>query len=702
MRLAELALARPEVEALVEVERWYRAAAASAPENESLRARLVELYRKSGKRPELAQELRLQLEAAGPRAPLALALELARTLAELGDLAQASAVLQPAFEREPESAAAGDLLESLLAEQDRIEELCDVLAKRLARERDPARRRELAHRQAGLLLEGLRRAPDAVAVLREFADPTRDGRLEHLFARALEAGGQTRELEAWLAMREPHVRGAERTELLLRLASLHEGGGRVAEAIECLKRARTDAVEPLAATVRSALLALLRAHGSAEDQLAFLEESLGAAPDAASRAALLIERGRLYAERLHDSERALADLERAEREAELGPAELRLVAQLCAAAGAHARQVQALVQLAEKTRSPEERRATSLELARLCGDGPEAVRDPARAEEVLRRLLAQNGADPDAFDRLDRALRARRPRHPSCAGCSPSGSPRARCARASARRWRCASRGCSSARIKRGSPSRPWSTRARTAATRRSTSSSSKRWRPEATPPARCSSAAERARAAEPAERKRWLRRWLTALDAARQGPAERLAVLDRMLAEHAGDAELLALRLPLVREVGSPERVAEALEALLACPDAELARRAAPAGARAARAVRGPARRSGPRARAVRARVHRRSAAAHARPARRARPRRRGARARAAAAARRPPARSRAPARGAAPARAPAGARRRVRAGLHDSLSRARRRSARPRGADRARGGRARSRATTRSCSRS
>jgi hypothetical protein len=80
---------------------------------------------------------------------------------------------------------------------------------------------------------------------------------------------------------------------------------------------------------------------------------------------------------------------------------------------------------------------------------------------------------------------------------------------------------------------------------------------------------AERARAAEPSERTRWLRRWLAALDASRQGPAERLAVLDRMLVDHGGNAELLTLRLPLVREVGSPERVAEALEQLLACPDA-------------------------------------------------------------------------------------------------------------------------------------
>ena len=44
--------------------------------------------------------------------------------------------------------------------EDRIEELCHVLARRLSRERDAARRRELAHRQAGLLLEGLRRTAD--------------------------------------------------------------------------------------------------------------------------------------------------------------------------------------------------------------------------------------------------------------------------------------------------------------------------------------------------------------------------------------------------------------------------------------------------------------------------------------------------------------------------------------------------------------
>src|SRR5262249_33841355 len=72
VRLAELALGRPEPEALEDVERWYRSARASAPENEALRARLIELYRRAGMKPELAKELRAELEAAGTRPPLEL------------------------------------------------------------------------------------------------------------------------------------------------------------------------------------------------------------------------------------------------------------------------------------------------------------------------------------------------------------------------------------------------------------------------------------------------------------------------------------------------------------------------------------------------------------------------------------------------------------------------------------------------------
>ncbi len=568
VRLAELALARPEPEALDDVERWYRAARASAPENEALRARLVELYRRGNKLPELAQELRAQLEAAGERAPLSLALELSRTLATLGDLVQASSVLQPAFEREPDSTAAGDLLESLLAEQDRIEELCDVLARRLSRERDPARRRELAHRQAGLLLEGLRRAEDAIAVLREFADPTRDGRLEHLFARALEAGGQTRELEAWLTMRESHVAGTERTELLLRLAALQERDGRVSEAIECLKRARDEVSPSLAATVRSALLALLRTHGSPEDQLAFLEQSIASAPDAAASASLLVERARLYAERLRDPARALADLERAQAQSELGADDLRLVAELCAAAGAHDRRIQALEKLAECAPSDELRRATWLELARLVGDGPEEVRDPARAEAVLRRLLARDGADPDAFDRLaaiyerdERGVELRRLFGERLAESNLRVGERASLALRLARLQlaagdaRLAVETLSGARTPNGDDPALDELLYSALGSAGNTSG-------------QMQLCAERSRAAEePPARARWLRRWLSALESANRPTAERLSVIDGLFADGVEDAELFALRLPLLREGADPESLADGLRRALEQP---------------------------------------------------------------------------------------------------------------------------------------
>jgi tetratricopeptide (TPR) repeat protein len=569
VRLAELALARPEPEALEEVERWYRAARASAPQNEALRARLIELYRRGHKLPELAQELRAQLEAAGERAPLALALELARALASLGDLVQASSVLQPAFEREPDSAAAGDLLESLLAEQDRIDELCDVLARRLSREREPARRRELAHRQAGLLLEGLRRAEDAIAVLREFADPTRDGRLEHLFARALEAGGQTRELEAWLTMREEHVSGAERTELLLRLASLQERDGRVTDAIACLKRARDEASPSLAATVRSALLALLRTHGSPEDQLEYLEQSIAAAPDPAARASLLVERARLYAERMRDPGRALADLERAEEQAELGADDLRLVAELCAAAGAHTRRIAALERLAKCAPTVELQRATWLELARLVGDGPDEIRDPARAEDVLKKLLARDGADPDAFDRLaasyereERGVELRRLFSERLAEQKLRSGERASLALRLARLQiaagdaRLAVETLVGARTPNGDDPALDELLYSALGSARNASG-------------QIQLCAERARAVEGPARARWLRRWLAALEAANRPTAERLAVLDGLLADGVEDDELVALRLPLLREGADLETLADGLQRALARPGA-------------------------------------------------------------------------------------------------------------------------------------
>ena len=566
VRLGELAIGRPEVEALDAAAHWYRRALESAPADGALRTRLAELYRRTGNLPELVEQLRAALAAAGATPPLELALELARALGEIGNLREACSVLQPAFEREPESGAAGDLLESLLAEQDRIEELCDVLARRLTRERDPARRRELAHRQAGLLLEGLHRPSDAVAALREFADPTRDGRLEHLFARALDASGARAELETWLEMREAHVDGPERADLRLRLAALKEQDGRPTEAIACLQRALRDAPPSSAEVVRAGLLGLLRAHGSGEEQRAFVDELIEATPDPAVRAALLIERARLFAEKLHEPARALADLERAQADVRLGPDELRLVASLCAAAGAAEKQGQALARLAEATPDSAERRTTLLQLARLCSEGPDPGRSAARAEETLERLLVLDPADADAFDQLAglyeranrgaelRRLLAERLAQPVLRPNERNPlSLRLAQLQIDASEARLAVETLVDARARAGTSDPALDEllfRALAAADNAS---------------GQVQLCSERVRASDGAERALWLRRWLRALENAGEAPASRLAVIDRLLADFAGDPELIAARVPLLRELGATEPLAQALERALA-----------------------------------------------------------------------------------------------------------------------------------------
>ncbi len=566
VRLAQLAIGRPEVEALDAAAHWYRRALESAPDDGPLRTRLAELYRRTGNLPELVEQLRAALTASGDAAPLELALELARALAELGNLREASSVLQPAFEREPDSAAAGDLLESLLAEQDRIEELCEVLARRLTRERDPARRRELAHRQAGLLLEGLHRPADAVAALREFADPTRDGRLEHSFARALDASGARTELETWLEMRESHVGEPELTDLRLRLAALKEQDGRPNEAIACLQRALRDAPTSSAEVVRAGLLGLLRAHGSGEEQRSFVDELIQATSDPALRGALLIERARLFAEKLHEPARALADLERAQTDMRLGPDELRLVASLCAAAGDTAKQTEALARLAEATSDTAERRNTLLQLARLSSAAAEASSGTNRAEETLARLLELDPTDADAFDQLANVYEA-----------AQRGSELRRLLseRLAQRELRPNERSPLSLRLAQLQlDANEASLAVETIVDARS--------RAGAFDPAldellfRALGAAgnasgqvqlctERVRASDSTDRTRWLRRWLRALENAGEAPEARLAVIDRLLADFAEDSELIAARVPLLRELGALKPLAQAIERALA-----------------------------------------------------------------------------------------------------------------------------------------
>jgi hypothetical protein len=144
-----------------------------------LRSRLAELYRRTETCPSWSSSCAPR-RSRGDAAPLELAPSCARARGARQP-ARKRRALQPAFERSPVRRR-GRLLSSLLAEQDRIEELCDVLGAGSRASATRAAARE-PHRQAGLLLEGLHCAAERGGAAR-IADPTRDGRLEHLFARA--------------------------------------------------------------------------------------------------------------------------------------------------------------------------------------------------------------------------------------------------------------------------------------------------------------------------------------------------------------------------------------------------------------------------------------------------------------------------------------------------------------------------------------
>ncbi len=236
VRLGDLALEQTNPESLTVASRWYRESLAfdSVPE---VRQHLIDLCRQTGDLSQLAFELRAMLNTSEPEASEHVRSELAHVLAELGDYAGASAALEPAFKLDPGNRDVGDLFERLLAEQGRNHELSEVLSQRLARNREPAGRRELALRLGNLLIDRLARPADALAVLNEFADPKRTEELERLYARALELAGSVREHEAWLAMRESHLEGEYRLNLLLRLATIQEQDWRADLALTTLQRA---------------------------------------------------------------------------------------------------------------------------------------------------------------------------------------------------------------------------------------------------------------------------------------------------------------------------------------------------------------------------------------------------------------------------------------------------------------------------------
>ena len=573
-RLGELAELEGGEHADERAAHWYRASLEAEP-SPDVRARLLALYRRGGQLPELAAQLRSELAARAAAAPderLPLQLELATTLRELGDPREATRTLLEAFRRDPGSSAIGPLLESVLHETDDVETLASVLEARLTCVSDVEQHRGTAARLAALYLDRLGRPRDAVTALRDCVEAQRDEEPERLYDRALLAGGDVNAQIQWWTGRERRMEGAPRAELLLLLAAAQERAGKLPEAIESLERAELVLPERQLDAARRPLYALARAVSDPERQLEVLERLGRSARTAAARAAFVLERARILIEDLDRAADGAAELERMPSSVPLRPHELRVMCTLSRRAPDRARYAGALRALCEASGDPGERAALTLELAELHLKGPEPLRDPARGEALLRGLLDDPAVHEPAFRMLEQTL-AQSGRTRERADLLHQVLARPQLA-AAARAQLTLQLGAALLEIGEAPAAAHALSQERERGADRPELDALLCDALERTGDLRGCEAIFRERAlhSRGAERTRWLRRWLAALEAAHADAAPRLEVVERLLATVGRDRDLALCRIELLRQTDQLDALAHALEDLLAT-DADLNR---------------------------------------------------------------------------------------------------------------------------------
>jgi Tfp pilus assembly protein PilF len=402
-RLGDLALEQSEADSLERAAHWYREAVSAGAEP-SVRERLIDLYRRLGDLPALAEELRSAIRGTSGSVAKGFVLELSGLLAETGDLDGAIETLQTAVRGDPAWQAGADQLGSLLEGERRLQELADLLDLRLSAELDLELRRPLAARRAELLLDVFSQPREAAEVARELLDPTRCGTLEAVFERALESAREAEELTRWLELRVVHAEGDARAELLLRLAALQRDQRDLGAAIETLRRADRACSPEGRSELRASVLGWIRESGDAHEQHELLGLVLDQTGSAEERVELRVERARLRAGPLGDASAALGELDLAALEGPLRAGGLRLLAAIAGETGDAPRRLAALEGLATESEDPEERVRTLLALADLRTRGPEPLLDPHAAEAALRSALEVRPASLEAFIQLSRLL----------------------------------------------------------------------------------------------------------------------------------------------------------------------------------------------------------------------------------------------------------------------------------------------------------
>jgi tetratricopeptide (TPR) repeat protein len=388
------------------------------PQDREAVDRLAATYATLGRTRDLLHLREREIATAAEDARIALRLEAARLMVELGQAGRAVETLRTSLREAPRHAATVEALASVLDVEVRTRELRDLLTEqaRLAESAGAVTRAaELWGRAAAIAEERLRDLETAEQCHARVVglEPRQSSfdALARLASARGDAGAAAQWLERLLLVTAPEA--AVPVELRLADALLAAGEGtRAAERLE-----RAIAVSPGAEPLRERLANIYRNEGRWAPLAQLVADWAGHAADKATRMARLLESARLYSERCGQPDRAIPLLEQASDLAPEDPVVRLALADALATAGRFddARAIlQGMIE-AFRGRRPKERAPVHYQIARLelaMGNRARALVELDTATRVdpqnpeILRTLAELARDDDQLDRAEKSYRA--------------------------------------------------------------------------------------------------------------------------------------------------------------------------------------------------------------------------------------------------------------------------------------------------------
>ncbi|HXX70399.1 MAG TPA: tetratricopeptide repeat protein [Polyangiaceae bacterium] len=387
-----------------------------APRDPEAVARLVSIYAKPERRPDLLRLRERQIEAAPDAAErIALRLEAARLLAELGDVDRAVATLHDSLSEQPRDAASVEYLATVLESASRFPELRDLLVEQAAQASDAKHACDLWARAARIATERL--GDDAAAAAYHQKVVALEPRAESFAALALLAERSSEPLAAagWLEKWLEVVPPEQYAEVALRLAEVLVAAGESKRAAHCLERAIAKTGD--ADRLRQRLATLYREAGQWLELACVVADSAERCPDSTARLERLLESAELFANRCGEPQRAVALLKEAIEIAPEDPSIQLTLADVLGKAGRY-EEARAIVQSkidAFGGRRPKERASIHRQMAQLelaTGNRTRALVeldaaariDPQNPEilQTLARLAQEDGQ----LERAEKSYRA--------------------------------------------------------------------------------------------------------------------------------------------------------------------------------------------------------------------------------------------------------------------------------------------------------